>query len=247
MDDRLVVLKTSDDKYPLRERREKAFKRINRLIEEGRLDAAELALEQLRAERDLSYPVWGTIHWFLAKVDAARLDLQGQLRNLLEAVRYVSPTNAPVVLRTLFDLQVRLHLYRSALQTYGVLRSFGPGASNDALDSNAEAIREAATRTTGFTVPGEIAAIRPGAAEGSWIYELVGRSLTIRDIAGSLGELELRCEQRTFMDPVEGGKTWTVPVPWGDCAVLITGRPGTRFVVLDAPALPGGTGGPASD
>jgi TonB family protein len=247
MDDRLVVLKTSADKYPMRERREKAFKRINKLIDEGRLDAAELALEQLRAEPDLSYPVWGNIHWFLARVDAARSDLQGQLRNLLEAVRYVSPTNAPVVLRTLFDLQVRLHLYRSALQTYAVLRSFGPGASNDALDSNAEAIREAATRPMGFNVPGEIAANRPGAAEGVWIYELVGRRLIIGDIAGSLGDLELRCDQRTFIDRIEGGKTWTVPASWGDCAVLISGRPGTRFVVIDAPVSPDAAGAPATD
>ncbi|MCP5145741.1 MAG: hypothetical protein H6978_13110 [Gammaproteobacteria bacterium] len=65
---------------------------------------------------------------------------------------------------------------------------------------------------------------------GYWVHDLMRRSFTIEDVQGQLELLDVRCERRTgrFND-IPVGKTFNVPVSWGDCSVYIKGSPETTL------------------
>lgn len=232
VDERLVVLKTSPDSPRVQQRRKAEFRRIGRLIDKGRLDEAQVAIERLRDQRDLSYPAWGEIHLMLARVATARGDRPREVADLLEAIRYLPAWQGIAALRSLFAAQVELRLYRSAQRTHAVLQAYG--GTTPEIDATAAGIRRLVAGDQAFVVPGEIPAGTSGAV--AWSYEILGQQVGLAQVDGVLERIEIRCAERGFIDAAEVDKEWTVPTSWGDCAILVFGRPGTRFVLVESPA-----------
>jgi hypothetical protein len=66
-----------------------------------------------------------------------------------------------------------------------------------------------------------------------WVHALTQRTFTLGQVAGSIRRLELRCDEVSGRLSYAPDIEWTVPEGWTGCSVIVRGKRGTTFLLLE--------------
>ncbi|MGI9330047.1 MAG: energy transducer TonB [Gammaproteobacteria bacterium] len=179
--------------------------------------------------------------WALyALVGEAQGDNAQALTGLLRATRgggsYLEKDFYAAALRKMFVLQLRADNRAGALVTYGRLeRRSGALDGFEQLTEAAVTLRE---RLQASEVLAAEARVEVIAGKPFWTRRLLRRDVELFDIRGKLESIDFRCDWGRVKDKAVTGKRWQLPRELGDCDVYVYGRKGSRFSLLQFPAVP---------
>jgi TonB family protein len=187
------------------------------LIEEKRVAEAEIAVDEMMAKGAWTNYESSKLWLLRAVIQSSKDDQVGQLRSLRRAAfshgKYIEPENYPLVLRSIFGLEVGQRQYLAALGTYAMLKNIKPEVVDPALEKVVLQIRGAI----------------------NWQHELLRRKFAFNDIKGDVGRFELRCDWKRVVDDVSTEKTWEVPMDWGWCQMFVFGEVGAKVTLVEYP------------
>jgi TonB family protein len=69
----------------------------------------------------------------------------------------------------------------------------------------------------------------------NWTFEPLRRTFAFDNVAGSLDELELRCDWRLYRASIGENLSWNIPDSWGKCQLHVYGASNTTFDFLEFP------------
>ena len=181
--------------------------------------------------------------WSLyALVGEAQGDNAQALTGLLRATRgggsYLEKDFYAAALRKMFVLQLQADNRAGALATYGQLER--RAGSLDGFQQLTEAATTLRERLQAAEVLATEARVEVIAGKIFWTRRLLRREIELFDIRGKLETIDFRCDWGRVTDKAVVGKRWQLPPEYGDCDVYVYGRKGSRFSLLQFPAVPAG-------
>jgi TonB family protein len=215
------------------------YRRIAKDIEQENIESASSAVDDAFQAKGLTL---GELSWLWvlrARIAWLRGDEEQQLIAVRRALA-VSRTWIPDQLRAdLLTTQVVLEFkkgdYAMALSAHSDLKTI-EGSDTSGLDPVIEKIRTVVDSDQYFFSAAEIG--RDGnceTCESQWQYRPLRRAIEITDIDGTLGNLELRCEWRRYVDEAREKVAWKIPASWGECSVVVHGEAGSTFKLVELP------------
>ena len=139
----------------------------------------------------------------------------------------LDPTELPVALQYRNTFELRLGNMVAALETYRRRQAAGPVPESDVMASNAETIEERLQSTeVAIGVQGKI-------LDDVWWHELTRRTFAIGDLEGDLRRVNVECDRQAAEFEYSLESEWTLPESWGTCAVMVSGRRDTEFVLYE--------------
>jgi hypothetical protein len=144
------------------------------------------------------------------------------------AVEQLGEADLMLALEHRFALEFELGRAADALATYDRRRRLGRLPSREPLARNAAALEQAlALPETGLAARGRID------GDGKWAHSLTWPTIAVGDVDGAVEGLELLCNRGTAALPLEEDVQMNIPAGWGECVLLVDGRPDTSFVVYE--------------
>ena len=215
------------------------YRKIEKALEKGEVDAASSALEDAFDSKGLTL---GELSWLWA-LKARIAGMHGDRKQQLVAVRRalaVSKDWVPEELRvgllkTRFILEIQENNLAAAMDAYSKLQAID-GADTSQLDPVIENIQAIVESDQLLFSAAEIGG--DGTCEtctSQWRYRPVRRAIEIIDIDGNLENLELRCEWKRYVDEARENVAWQIPASWGDCSVVVHGETGSTFKLVELP------------
>ncbi len=124
------------------------------------------------------------------------------------------------------DLQIKLHLYAEALQTYRRLQGAGLDSATLAQFKTAAAqLEKIRTDNSWYSVAADM-------PQGTWSLNLFKRHFRAEVAAGSISQVKLRCERRYVAFAFDPNLQYDLAPNSGNCAIEMLGAPGTRFKLI---------------
>lgn len=219
------------------------YRRIARFIDAGDLEAAgELITEIEFGERTNLYEdawFWWAKYVYLAK--AGSTDTDEMRRCLQRAVgyeeEYLTPDLFVSAAERLVVLQAQALDIAAAIAAFERLRDAKTARRSDNYEAAVANLEPSYARMLEL-VQGEQPLVTK-AQVGQfdyWVHDLLRRSFAVKDVAGRLDVLDIRCARGTkrYSD-VPVSVVWTIPESWGTCGVYMKGEPGTTFTFHEYP------------
>lgn len=165
-------------------------------------------------------------------------NVDAQFHHLLKAVphnyspgKYFRLPEVQVIhgLQQLFVIRVKRQLYFDAMQTFEQLEKLEHDNAKHIVSKFQRYYDLVKTTVLGeqlITVDGSI-------RFDNWSHNLVRNAFSIQDIQGEIEQLDVRCENKRYIYKVEEESVWKIPSSWGNCQVLISGKPKTSFKLLE--------------
>jgi TonB family protein len=222
----------------------RTYRRIQRLITEGKLAEAQPLIEalEIRERQNLYEDAW---FWWLkfAYLDKAEPDDKAdQIESLLKAVGYevdyLPPDMFVAAAQRLYVLQVGALDLRGALDTFERLESSEAARKSEHYAVSVTALRENRDKIVAAAKGPLIIAMNARIGRhGYFVHDLLRRSFSILDVSGSIEVLDIRCDRRTVKYKAwSPGDVWSIPESWGECGAYVRGAPGTTFSFREHPA-----------
>jgi tetratricopeptide (TPR) repeat protein len=127
-----------------------------------------------------------------------------------------------------FALELELGLAADALETYERRTRLGRVPPREPMARSAATLEHALKQPdTGFAAQGRIG------GDGDWGHSLTWPTVAVGDVDGRIDGLGLICNRDQIPLPFEIDVQMTIPAGWGDCVLLVEGRPDTTFVVYE--------------
>ncbi|MFV3128613.1 energy transducer TonB [Niveispirillum sp. KHB5.9] len=212
---------------------------VNGMIQQGKLDEAEAALDAI--EPDARY-IYEFVHILLRRASIMALRDRTDIAllylwQLSSSNEFLEPEEYGRYLRMQLQLELKHGLLNSALWTLPHFKDLGKRPGDDKLVTALEKLKTIAASDQPMLIVGRIPSECRGiicpTSTPSWDYFPVRRTLSLTAIEGNLDQVEGRCAHKTFKMKAEAGVTWTIPASWGQCAIRITGAPGSSFKLID--------------
>lgn len=218
------------------------YKTLRKLIEEGRLDEADVSFNRILANDTLNLYELGRL-WELR----VRYELEtGDLLKLDLALRRASASNGewiePETYQQLLALRTRI---QAQMGHYPAFRS----SYEELVDAAGEQsplvqdlvpltnkVSETVNSGSILQIQGEVR--EKGGCHGcddSYAFTPEHRTLSFRNIDGALDSIEMRCDHRHFESEISDLVEWKIPEEWGRCRIQVRGEPGTTFSILMIP------------
>lgn len=215
------------------------YKKIDKAIDEGNIDSASSELERLFERQGLTLGELSWLWTLQARIAGVRGDTDLQLlavqRALAVSEKWI-PTSLRIgLLTTKAVLEIRKGNYAEAMDAYIALKSMD-GADTSELDSVAKEIEALVESDQLLLSAAEIGSARCETCESSWRYKPLRRAIEIADIDGELGNLELRCDWQRYVDQAREGVAWQIPASWGECSLVVHGKTGSTFTLVELPS-----------
>jgi len=220
------------------------FKKANKLLEEGKLEEADIAIGEIE-EKWVTTLYESSRLWILrAMLQEKQGDELGQLESLTRSIsgdgEYVEPIIYAGAMLRILDLELKFQRYADALLTIEKLEGMDLDDDVAAKIANTkQEIEKLKTSDRAVAIAGEVGEAREeyhGA--GMWWHTLLRRTAGIEAVSGSLERVELRCDWRRVKAKPETGRAWRIPPDWGDCSIYVFGEPGSTFQLLEYAPIP---------
>lgn len=220
---------------------------------EAYADAADLIARERYAEaRSVNERMQGELAVTLEEMAFAQMQLAaidhalGDPQAALAAIRRATEPSVPALeaeelklaLEHRFALELELGLAVEALETYERRAALGRLKSRERMARLGAALEQALDAPqTSLAAKGRLD------AAGHWEHTLTWRTLAVDEVEGRNDALAVQCNRNGAELPLKTGIEMTIPDDWGQCVLLVTGRPGTTFVVYEFRKPGPGAGG----
>ena len=215
------------------------YRKVDKAIDEGNIDLASTELARLFASQGLTLGELSWLWTLQARIAGVRGDTDLQLlavqRALAVSEEWIPSSLRMNLLTTRVYLETRKGNYAEAMDAYMALKAMD-GADTSELDSVAKEIEALVESDQLLLISAEIGSARCVTCESSWRYKPLRRAIEITDIDGELGTLEFRCDWQRFVGTARDGVAWQIPASWGDCSVVVHGKTGSTFTLVELPS-----------
>lgn len=212
---------------------------VNDMIQQGRLDEAEAMLDALEPDARMIYEL---VHILLRRASIMVLRERSDvallyLWQLSGSNDYLEKDEYGRYLRMQLQLELKHGLLNNALWTLPHFKDLGQRPGDEKIVEALEKLRAIAASDQPMMINGRIPAECRGmicpSTEPGWDYFPVRRTISLTGIEGNLKQVVGYCRNKTFKMKAEADVTWTIPASWGQCAIRVTGEPGSRFKLID--------------
>ncbi|HEX6995677.1 MAG TPA: TonB family protein [Gammaproteobacteria bacterium] len=131
-------------------------------------------------------------------------------------------------LRYRFGIELELGRFESALETYSRLAAIEDLPDDDAVKTQAEALRQALRPDAAIAIKGRV-------AREPWSYAPTRRTFGFSNVDGSIRGLELECNRRKQALEFSLDVEWSIPESWGACTLTVDARRDTTFTLVEFP------------
>ncbi len=208
-------------------------RRIEKAIESGDTAKAQEMIDALRDRYSLSISETSWLWTLQARLHGLSGDKQRQLSAIRKATRsetWVDEDLYPNLLLVKTALELELQQYSSALESHGQLTELDKvPAQASALEPYVENLREKVAGDDVLMVKGKVT------EKGNWHYRPLRQSVSLSNVAGDLETIEFRCTWHRAADEARVDFAWEIPEEWGRCSILVFGKPGAQFELLEIP------------
>lgn len=212
---------------------------VNAMIKQGKADEADAALDEI--EPDVT-TIYERVHILLRR--ASVMVLRGRtdiallyLWQLSSSNHFLEPEEYGRFLRLQLQLELKHGLLNNALWTLPHFKDLGKQPGDDKLLEALDKLKAIAASPQPMVIAGRIPAecgsMTCLTTEPSWDYFPVRRTISLTGIDGNLKEIVGFCSNKTFRLKAQADVTWTIPTSWGQCAIQVTGEPGSTFRLID--------------
>jgi hypothetical protein len=143
------------------------------------------------------------------------------------AVDQLADEQLKLALEHRFGLEIEFGLAADALSSFERWSALG-GRSRDSMTRLGTTLRE----TLAAPETNLAAVARIGAGERRE-HALTWPTFAVGDVDGQVDGLELVCNRNRAVLPFEPDVQMTIPAGWGECVLVVEGRPDTSFVVYE--------------
>lgn len=148
----------------------------------------------------------------------------------LQDGRYLDSEAQEAAIRQRIRLEAATGQYGNALDWYEKLKKLKQPAADDPEAKLIEHVKTLLASPEPIRVVGRIS------NTGTlflWNHTLLRRSFAFPVIEGKLDQLQLDCDQKNSVSPITTKAQWNVPKSWSDCHLLVSGEPGTKFLLVE--------------
>jgi len=221
------------------------YRKIGRLIDEKKLQEADELFWNVYRNSDLSL-------YELGKLWAQRVRYEGKIGDMSKLHsalhratasngEWIDPESYLALLQLRVKVEISLGKYHAAERAFDKLVE-----ASDENSENVLALMPTMEKLQTMIEGNEILKIKAEVrakgdcmyCDDSWYFTPVRNDFTIRNIAGALDSIDMRCDHKRFESPVSDNVDWHIPESWGTCRVQFYGDPGTTFDLLMLPPLP---------
>ncbi|MBP7336083.1 energy transducer TonB [Niveispirillum sp.] len=231
-----MIDKTSQGASPELGRRLRA---VDDLLEQGQAEKAMTSLADISKDSTYLYEMVNILARraqamaLMNKPDIALLYLR-QLRSSENDL----PLREQAWLRRLaLRLALAQGLYLEAKEIAARTKGLGERDGDERLMKSLATLTDLVASPTAISVTGRVPAeCEPEICSPEkpvWSYRPVRRTLSLDNIQGELDSVEAQCDARTFQAKAVAGVTWTIPASWGVCTIVVSGKPGSTFTLID--------------
>jgi hypothetical protein len=216
----------------------KRWKKVGALIDVGDYDGAAELVDEIRERGEWNLYEYSRLNYLEALIAQGRGDQAGQLAALHHMVgntgQFVGRDMYLRVLPVILQLELGLSRYSAALETYGRMQEY-PELLEDSpdLEQTIVGLQDMIAGDAVLSVPGELT--RVGEDDGRWSYAPLRREFAFAEVAGELGEIELRCDWSHYRDQWRPDISWRIPESWGKCRLYVFGDEGATFKYIEYP------------
>lgn len=208
------------------------YKRIDQLINEEKLTAANNAINNLSNVPRQNFYEDKFFFSLKAKYYQILGDNREELINLKKIIPqgkdYLSKESYTYSVARAFQLALISNEFSSALYFYKKLKQFNPQYKNMAtITTYVEKINTLVDSSENIYVLGHIN------ERSNWNHYLVRNSFAITDINGELSTIDIRCDNHFSTYLVDSEKQWNIPKNWGQCKVFVQGEQDTEFNFIE--------------
>lgn len=182
---------------------------------------------------------------WLSSLEARLAGLKGDKEAQLEAVRnatrgsgrWIDDKLFPNLLYVRTALELEQGNYAQSLSAYEKLHAVDPDSEHlGKLEPHIERIRSVIDSELALRVNATIDQTAQCLdCNKRWHHEPVRRAFSLTDVHGELGNIEFRCERRRVVAAAQEGLTWQLPESFGNCSIVVHGKPGTTFDLIELP------------
>jgi TonB family protein len=214
------------------------YNKMNRLLKEGDVDGAESLLDETMAKGEWNLYEYSRLWLVRSMIAHARGDAKAQLAALYKTVGkkgdFVEKRLLAAVLPMMLQLELVLSDYSSALETYAQLQKLTNKTDDfESLTNAVNRLRAILDSEQILLSPAKLSSCDD--CKGRWTYEPLRRTFAFDNVAGSLDELELRCDWRLYRASIGENLSWNIPDSWGKCQLHVYGASNTTFDFLEFP------------
>lgn len=215
------------------------YRRIEQTLNGGDVETASTELATAFESEGLTLAEMSWLWAMRARIAGMIGDKDAQLAALRRATagsqKWVSEDLLTGLLTTKTALELETGDFSAAMQSYEELKSIG-SADTSQLEPFIARIDSLLASDEPFFANATIGG-NPNCetCASHWQYRPLRRAIEIADVDGELGNLELRCEWRRFVDQARAGVTWNIPESWGDCSLVVHGEAGSTFKLFEIP------------
>lgn len=218
------------------------FKKLGRLIDEGKYDEADALFDKVHGSDKLSLYELTKLWAQRVRIEAARGDFT-RLRMALQRAtasdgQWIDKGSYIQLMTLLVKVEVAMGRYAESLQSFRKLVE-AAGKSHEevqALGPAMEEVRALADSDKAISITAEIRSsgdcLR---CDDSWNFRPMRRRLSLANVDGRLDSIDMRCDHKRFTSDVSDQVEWQIPESWGTCRIHIYGELGTRFDVIELP------------
>lgn len=231
-----------DDSTGARDFFVRGFREAGELLDNSDPEGAQDILTGLMEKEGLNLYETARAWLLQAAIADARNDDVEKLRSYYRAGvsngQWIEPEVQAQILRAIFIMEVGNGDYAAAMKAYEQLAAMPAYAPEDLVEiENAAAeIQAQVASSATLSTPGLIERHGSGKdADPIWYYSPLRRTIAFDQIDGKASDFELRCDWRHYRDQVDPEQVWRIPESWGDCLIIVFGKEGTRFKLLELP------------
>jgi TonB family protein len=210
------------------------WKAIAELITQNRLDEASAKIEALDVWNNYEEARLTILRSFVAR---ARGDANDELNDVTTALIWrdkLEPELVAALLHRSLVLNVQLGQMAAALTSYTTLRDEHADALTEEERRAGDRLVEIAHGDATLATPGAInSRTATDTAPPSWSTNLLRPAFQFEAVTGELNRIDVRCPDHWFTSPFSEDQVWKVPASWGSCSVMVFGKEGTTFKLVE--------------
>lgn len=207
-----------------------AYEEVAELVSDERYERAKARNERMQRELAVTLDDVQLAQLQLAAIERALGDPHAALAAIRRATEPAIPQLADeeltFALEHRFALELQLGLAVDALETNE------RRAAVERLPSGHPLARQGETLEQSLRAPDTSLAARGRIDDnGRWAHALTWRTFAVGDVDGRNENLEVACDRNRALLPFEADVEVTIPAAWGECVLLVEGRPDTTFML----------------
>lgn len=216
----------------------KRYKNIDTLLNNGELEAATLALNELHEKTEANRYENAWLYSLDARLanelDQPRRERQSLYRTIASSRTHKEGSASfndeymAYMYQRLFILNANFGYYSEALQAVDELKAFpGQEERGAQLSNYAEKLTSHIDSKDNIQVSMQIG------ENGHAFHTLVRNSFAFVDINDDIDTVEVRCNTHREKFTVAEQHIWSIPASWGQCRVLVKGRENASFNLVE--------------